>query len=74
MASIKQVQSTLQQDEANTVGSITGKNVIQLCEQRTNQVRTKQRKNDAARKIETEAIATHSFDISPNKIAGRRRR
>ena len=53
------------------MGSITGKNVIQLCEQRTNQVRTKQRKNDAARKIETEAIATHSFDISPNKIAGR---
>ena len=34
MVAIKRVQITLQQDEANTVGSIIGKNVIQLCKQR----------------------------------------
>ena len=42
MASIKQVQITLWQDEANTAGLIISENVIQLCEQRTNHVRTAQ--------------------------------
>ena len=44
MTSIKQFQITIWPDEANTAGSITSKDVIQLCEQRINRVRTAQRK------------------------------
>jgi hypothetical protein len=64
---IKQVQITLQQDEANTAGSIIGKNVIQLCEQRTNRVRTAQSRGKTTQpEIGTKAIAARSLDISPN--------
>ena len=40
MAFIKQFQIIIWPDEANTAGSITSKDVIPLCEQRINQVRT----------------------------------
>jgi hypothetical protein len=61
MVAIKRVQITLWQDEENTMGSIIGQNLIQLCK---HEIELRQDKNDAARELGT-------LDISPNTIAGR---